>query len=262
MRKNGNTSNDFSATSLNTRPVSSNNYANQLGIGQNSSVNLQRIDDLLWRSDASSVPWVGDIRCYTRMPASDASVQFTRLGGATMPAVLSETQQDGATSYVFDANVGDADFYTVGTIASTPALVVAVTTRGFLQKSDAGAKGAAVQIKSGGTTVASTATLLSSSFGWLWRTDTLDPATGTAWTATGVNNAQIGPIVTLMTDVRLTQEAIEQWARSTPNAQLTQIGLGAVGVHHDCPAQVALTRLRSSNGRPRYRLCATAPSSR
>jgi hypothetical protein len=130
------------------------------------------------------------------MTASDASVQFTRSSGASNASCVDETQQNGATDYVFDANVGDADFYIVGTIASTPALVVAVTTRGFLQKSDAGAKGAAVQIKSGGTTVASAATLLSSSFGWLWRTDTLDPATGTAWTATGVNNAQIGPIVT------------------------------------------------------------------
>lgn len=34
------------------------------------------------------------------------------------------------------------------------------------------------------------------SWGWLWRTDLVDPATGAAWTATGVNNATIGPVVT------------------------------------------------------------------
>jgi hypothetical protein len=39
----------------------------------------QDIDDLLWRSDPTSVAWMGDVRAYVRMPASDASVQFSRL---------------------------------------------------------------------------------------------------------------------------------------------------------------------------------------
>ena len=338
VRKNGNTSNDRTTGSLNTRP-GANAYANKLTVGINSSINAQQIDDLLWRSDASSVPWVGDIRAYTRMPASDAAVQFARapnpvsaipttgvvttvskaanagcmaafvaaysgtiasgvvsiLTGATgnmkaaiydstraivlatsnavvnpvsgsnaitfgvplavtkgttyylavdqdativynstsanqylfttayvsFPAAspvttfssnaagftlnitptvnaefVNETTQDGTTSYVYDSTVNDADFYTIAPIAVTPISVVAVTTRGFLQKSDAGTRGAAVQLKSGATTVTSTATLLSSSWGWLWRTDLTDPATGAAWTAAAVNNVQIGPKVT------------------------------------------------------------------
>jgi len=349
VRKNGNTSNDFtSATNLNTRAGTANNYANRLSVGHNATfASGQQFDDLLWRSDASSVPWVGDIRCYTRMPASDAAVQFARSPGSitqtvptsapstfggtgkamftsftaaysgtvtgvavsvgstgtavnmkcaihadnggngpgvvlasatapvtpvvmgtnaftfspgvsvvkgtqywvaachdgnnnysapisgssvgantnmayasfpqanpvvtsnTQPAqfswtyastanwpMVAETLQDGTTSYVYDATVNDADFYTIAAIASTPATVVAVTTRGFVQKSDAGTRGAAVQLKSGATTVTSTPTLLSSSFGWLWRTDVTDPATGAAWTAAAVNNVQIGPKVT------------------------------------------------------------------
>ena len=332
---------------LNTRP-GANNYANKLSVGMKTAVNAQHIDDFLWRSDASSVPWVGDMRCYTRMPASDASVQFSRVptgvltqtvaggtqtttglgntiarftpivaaysgtvtgvsaatstgnsgnmkcaiyaddGTGTRPGVVlasavapvtpvvggtnaftfspgvpvvkgvtywlaamcdtavgqwsvqnastfgvtatasyatfpqnnpassigqtallfswtyttttanfqavSEPQQDGTTSYVYDSTPGDADFYNIGAIASTPVATVAVTTRGFMQKSDAGTRTAAVQIKSGGTTVASPTNTLSSSFGWVWRTDSTDPATGTAWSATGVNNAQIGPV--------------------------------------------------------------------
>jgi hypothetical protein len=335
VRKNGNTSNDRFLGSLNTRP-GTNAYANKLTVGIQVATNAQQIDDLLWRSDASSVPFVGDIRAYTRMPASDASTQFARapspvsvaqsgtssgttskaanLGimsaftaaysgtiascqvsinaGATgnmkaaiydstrtivlatsnavvnpasgsnaitfgtpltvtkgtvyhlavdqdativynttgftqwsftttyasFPAAgpaltanqtgplftvnitptinaefVSETLQDGTTSYVYDSTPGDADFYNIGTIASTPLATVAVTTRGFMQKSDAGTRTAAVQIKSGGTTVASPTATLSSNFGWVWRTDSTDPATGTAWSATGVNNATIGP---------------------------------------------------------------------
>jgi len=194
-RKNGNSTDDHSTTGINTRP-GANSYANKLTVGQQATFVSWQIDDLLWRSDAAAVPWLGDIRAYTRMPASDASVTFTRTAGATNASCVDEPQQNALTDYVFSANVNDADFYTIGTTATTPATVVAVTTRGFISKSDAGVKGAAVQLKSGATTVTSTPTLLSTTFGWLWRTDTTDPATGAAWTNGAVNSVQIGPKVT------------------------------------------------------------------
>jgi hypothetical protein len=193
-RKNGNTVDDFdSGATLNTRP-GVNAYANKLTVGMLSLVNALHIDDLLWRSDAAAVPFVGDIRCYTRMPASDASVQFTRLGGATNTSQVSEAHQDGLTTYVFDSTVGHADFYNIAAIGSTPASVIAVTTRGFMQKSDAGARTGAVQIKSGGTTVASPTLALTTGFLWAWRTDVTNPATGTAWTAGAVDSVTIGPV--------------------------------------------------------------------
>jgi hypothetical protein len=351
VRKNGNTSNDFTIGSLNTRAGSTNNYANRIAIGTNWNAG-HNIDDLLWRSDASSVPWVGDVRCYTRMPASDASIHWSRAGNspvtpfgnsnfrglsagtayytpfvaacdgqistvnltfnsgytgnlkgaifaasgpfiqggsggvpttvlsptatvsnpatgtvaltfsppvtvtkgttyfvgidsdtssgsttagnnspscgysaglayASFPAAnptglggwptmcitaiiaftanyqaVSENQQDGATSYVYDNNVGDADLYGISSISGTPSSIVAVTTRGYFEKSDAGTRNAAVQIKSGTTTVNSGSAALNTTWGWMYRTDTTDPNTGSAWTATAVNSAQIGPIVT------------------------------------------------------------------
>jgi hypothetical protein len=107
---------------------------------------------------------------------------------------VDEAQSDGATSYVYDSTVNDADFYNVGSIVSTPATTYAVTTRAFMQKSDTGARSAAVQIKSGGSTVASsTLTLTASGFQWAWRTDTTDPATSSAWTAAAVTAVTVGP---------------------------------------------------------------------
>jgi hypothetical protein len=345
VRKNGNTVADFTATGLNTRN-SANNYANRLTMGSQTNSIVGLIDDLFWRSDASSVAWMGDIRCFTRMPASDASVQFSRaptsftqtiagsfgtaygggnttayyipvtanrtgtvgtvsitlnsaytgnikcsvfgnaagapatvLGSATVvtnpssgscaftfptpvavtsgtqywigvindttvsnlyqaqgtatgshgtttyaafpvanPTIagtgdfillsswtitplanypyVNEAQQDGATSYVYDSTAGDADFYGIGSITSTPATTIAVTTRGYMQKSDAGSRTAAVQLKSGATTVASpTLTLTTSGWQWAWRMDLTDPNTSAAWTAAAVNAAQIGPTV-------------------------------------------------------------------
>lgn len=342
-RKNGNTSDDFSASSLNTRP-GANPYANKITAGLNATLSAQQIDDFIWRSDASSVAWVGDIRGYARMPAGDVSTQWARapttvtastgvfttlaistsvpsrytlfsaaydgtiatailslatgytgnmkcsifgssgtgpttvLGSATtinnpvtgnntftfptpvavvkggqyyigfctdtsagtwnitnasgsngvststpyasFPAanptptnaqiptmsvlitvstntsLVNEAQQDGTTSYVYDATVNDADLYAIASIGGVPSNVVAVTTRGFFSKSDAGARGAQVQLKSGATTAGSTPTLLSNTFGWLWRTDVTDPATGSAWTGAAVDALTIGPRVT------------------------------------------------------------------
>jgi hypothetical protein len=77
VRKNGNNVNDHSASGLNTR-ASSNNYANKLTYGTGASgANSQIFDDLYWQSGSSTGTWLGDLRCYTRMPASDNSVQFT-----------------------------------------------------------------------------------------------------------------------------------------------------------------------------------------
>jgi hypothetical protein len=195
VRKNGSATDDHSTTGINTRP-GANAYANKVLFGQQATaVSAHQFDDILWRSDAASVPWVGDIRCITRMPASDVSVQFARTAGATNASCVDEPQQNAATDYVYSATPGQSDLYTIASIASTPTSTVAVTTRAFMQKSDAGARTAAVQMKSGATTVTSnTATLASSSWGWTWRTDLTDPATGAAWSAAAVNNLQVGPV--------------------------------------------------------------------
>ena len=85
IRRNGNPTDDFFLGSLDTTSTA-NNYANRLVFGAQLAVNFL-IDDLLWRSDAASVPWVGDIRCYTRYPVADVSVQFSKTTTAT-PTVI------------------------------------------------------------------------------------------------------------------------------------------------------------------------------
>ena len=91
VRKNGNTTEDFTSSLTLDTQTSANAYANKLTMGVQNIVTGQQIDDLYWRSDASSVAWMGDIRCYTRAPASDASVQFSR-------TPLTMTQTNPATT--------------------------------------------------------------------------------------------------------------------------------------------------------------------
>ncbi len=351
VRKNGNPANDFaSATNLNTRAGSTNPYANKLTIGLQSAVAYHQIDDLLWRSDAAgSVPWIGDPRCYARMPASDVSTQFARVptgpivqttantnatayytgqtawysgmvaaysgtvtsvgigitavgsavnmkcaihadngsggpgavlasataivtpvisgthtftfspgvaivkgvtywiasihdgsAGTTRPATpsnnvlgmwtpmsyavfpqanpavsivnlasatwsfsttaanyqgVNEIPQDGVASYVYDATPGHADLYTHDQVTTPTVTHVALITRGLIGKGDAGTRTGAMQLKSGATTVATTTVNLPTGFVWSWRTDTLNPATGTAWTVATANAVQTGPVV-------------------------------------------------------------------
>jgi hypothetical protein len=70
--------------------------------------------------------------------------------------MVAEAQQDALSSYVYDSVAGHADFYGLAGIGSTPATVHAVTTRGFMQKSDAGGRTAAVQVRSGYSSTLST----------------------------------------------------------------------------------------------------------
>jgi hypothetical protein len=351
VRRNGNPTNDFSSpTNLDTQ-ASANSYANKIQTGTFTVGVTQHVDDLIWRSDSAAVPWLGDVRCYTRMPVGDVAAQWTpsnsvvpvyplatptttsvNIGSnsakffpftaptsgtvasaqmqcvtavtanikctlynsngvapttpiasaniVTNPGVgpvvwtfpsppsvvqgthyyiafdadaasgafamissgapwylplsavvtyaafptsnptvvsankwgvtinitpttpvnypfVSDIPQDVLTSYLLSSTNGNADLYNIGAIASTPASIFAVVTRGLFQKSDAGTRNAAVQLKSGGVTVQSPSTALSSSaWGWLSRTDVVDPNTGSAWDAAAVNNIQIGPVVT------------------------------------------------------------------
>lgn len=100
VRKNGNASNDHQTTGLNTR-VSANSYANQVRI-VTSSPNLDYIDDFLWRSDASSLAWIGDVRAYVSMPTGDVSTQFSRAPNPPQVSnVIQSTQSFTAGTAVY-----------------------------------------------------------------------------------------------------------------------------------------------------------------
>jgi hypothetical protein len=111
---------------------------------------------------------------------------------------VQELHQDALATYVYDFTVGHNDLYGIAAIPGpAPPSVVCVTTRALAQKSDAGSRSGAVQIKSGSATVQSpSSTLVAGSWAWLWRTDFNDPNTGAPWAVANVNSVQIGPVLT------------------------------------------------------------------
>jgi hypothetical protein len=126
VRKNGNTTEDFtSATNLNTR-ATANNYANKLQVGNVSAGNGQQLDDLYWRSDASSLPWFGDMKCMARAPASDASVQFSR----TPTGVLTQTVPVAALSAFILSGTASYTAFTATYSGTVTSVGVGVSTLG------------------------------------------------------------------------------------------------------------------------------------
>jgi hypothetical protein len=78
VRKNNSPVNSYEAPNLNTRGGSTNSYANRVAIGMNSSNAYMYIDDFMWRSDPSLVPWLGDVQCTARRLNRTLAGQFTR----------------------------------------------------------------------------------------------------------------------------------------------------------------------------------------
>lgn len=79
IRKNGNTSDDFSATGLNTQ-ASGNAYSNLIKLTTSGSSTQNFLDDVLIFSSSGSAPntWVGDVRAIQMMAASDpATIDFS-----------------------------------------------------------------------------------------------------------------------------------------------------------------------------------------
>lgn len=113
IRKNGNTSNDFTASSLNTRPTSPNSYANKVQLSQNQGYNAQWADDFFWQSGATTGNWLGDLRCYTRLPGNDVQAQFSRSisGSQTQtPFPVNTTgQTNNASTSLYHAFVAPLD---------------------------------------------------------------------------------------------------------------------------------------------------------
>jgi hypothetical protein len=89
VRKNGQTSDTYaSATNLNTRGGTANNYANVIAIGEGvgAGTNHRFLDDLLIYSGSGAAPndWVGDVRAVCLPPQADtAQKDFTPSPAAT-----------------------------------------------------------------------------------------------------------------------------------------------------------------------------------
>ena len=106
--------------------------------------------------------------------------------------LVQELKEDGATSYVFSSTVNHVDLYGNPGLTFTPSSILGVSVRGFVAKSDAGARSGALTLKSGGTTNVGPTLALPTSFQNITMVQDTDPNTAAAWTPSGLASATFG----------------------------------------------------------------------
>jgi hypothetical protein len=194
IRRNGNTSNDFSATGLNTRSGSTNSYINLIQLNGFGSNNTYVDDFYMFTGDDATAPadFQGDVRAYQLMPNGNSTpLQFTPSTGANWQCV--NKLVPATTPFVSDSTVGHQDFYTVSPLPSIPLTIVCVVGKMYANISDTTAYTVKVNVTSAATTVSSANLSLASTNRWCLKPMTVDPATSVAWLQAAVDAATLGP---------------------------------------------------------------------
>jgi len=99
----------------------------------------------------------------------------------------------GDISYVSSSTSGNEDLYSFPALTTpNPANIYSVVVKGYIRRTDSGARTVSIQCKSGGTDSAATTVTPGTTYGWIDGNFDTDPATSSAWGASGVNSATSG----------------------------------------------------------------------
>jgi hypothetical protein len=180
----------LNATGQNTRNTS-NSSCNGLRVQESLDV-----DDLhLIDTTGSALTGFPGDSTIEYLPANGAgtTTEWTPVGSTPNYQAVDEAVENGDTDYVSSATVGQKDTYALGNLSSTPSAIRGVKPVVIARKDDVGTATVAPVVRSGGTDYDQTSTGLSTSYAPLAASVLdVDPATGVAWTATGVNALQVG----------------------------------------------------------------------
>jgi hypothetical protein len=187
--------NKLSGSGLNTRNTA-NSTANQVRINSyNLAATNVDIDDVYVCDSGGSAnnDFLGDQRVECLSPGGAGNTtQLAVTGAASNYLAVNEAAEDGDTSYVATSTTGQYDTYATGDLSSTPLSIKGTMEVVVARKDDAGTHTAAAVLRSGTTDNVATAGGLTTTFTALTNIRETDPNTGVAWTASGVNAAEIG----------------------------------------------------------------------
>lgn len=186
-------------TNVNTG-TSGNNYSSVFGLMPNDAQYDFYFDDLyILDPTTGSAPYntflntnVLGCQVVTTYPTANGStIDFTPHSGANYSQVNAAQNNDGST-YNYDSNVGDEDLFTTGSLGFVPSAIYAVQPVCSAATATSGGEVAATLL-SGATQSTGASELLSSSYQYTsGNLLTADPNTGSGWTLSAVNAAQIG----------------------------------------------------------------------
>lgn len=151
--------------------------------GLNTFLGIQRCDNSLMKTDAAGV---------------GTNAGFTPSTGSDRGAMVDEASPNGDTDYNASSTLNSKDTYKINALPSGGA-ITAVMIKGFMKKTDAGARSIKYVTRSAGTDYDSASDLNPlTTYSFVKPTAdsshirTVDPATSVAWTATNVNACEIG----------------------------------------------------------------------
>ncbi len=145
---------------------------------------------------ALNTSFLGDTRVFGSFPTADGgTLQFTPSPNQAHYLNVREVEQDGDTTYNFDANALDIDLYQHTPTPASTGTVFAVQLCQVSRKDDAAARSTSNYLKSGASVVQGAVVPLSQSYAWYLSIIEVDPATTNPFTKAGIDAAQIGVIV-------------------------------------------------------------------
>lgn len=142
---------------------------------------------------AQNTSFLGDTRVFVAFPTSDGSpLNFTASPVGSHYLNVNQVEQDGDTTYNFDATAADIDVYGHTATPANTGTIFGVQLCQVSRKDSAAARSTANYLKSAASNTTGATQALSQSYAWYLDIVELDPATGVAFTKTGFDNTQIG----------------------------------------------------------------------
>jgi hypothetical protein len=192
LRVNGAT--EVTQSGLDTQ-ATANAFGNQVRIGTQPAGPVVDFDDVYVCDATGAAPhntFLGDCRVDTLLPnAEGATQQWTPSTGTTHYALVDETPPN-TTDYVASFTPPQRDLFGMQDLSTMTGTIYGVQLALAALKSDAGARSLRGVIRSGASEALGSMVALGTSQTYTLQVQTTDPATGTAWTESGVNSVQVG----------------------------------------------------------------------
>lgn len=179
----------LSGSGVNTS-ASGNAYADRFGLGDVVPATGQYFDNLVIADNA----FQGQCVVETLYPSANGTTNNFNVSGAASnyQAVDDSGTYDSDTTYTYSANVGDIDLYALANSSYSTGTVKGLQVNAVMRKDDAGARDAALVVRSSSTNSVRSTQSLTSSYAVYSEAFTNDPVTSTSFTLTSVNALEIG----------------------------------------------------------------------
>jgi hypothetical protein len=193
VRVNGNSTSWINNTSYDTAVYSASpiTYIRLTRIYSATGIGLSGWFDDLYITYGDEIKFLGDSRVDTLALTANSSPQdWTPDTGNAWERL----NQD--VGYISSDTINATSLFAAGNLSHNPSTIHGVQINGHAYKSDAGAREAAMVLKSGGTTSVGTSTVLATDIQRVGKTHIVNPDTGVAFTKAGVDGMEVGVKVT------------------------------------------------------------------